>query len=244
MSREPARPPARRAVKAAGEPTAEGEKARKPARGRRARRVTGDERERAILETAGRLLGERAFHEVSVDDLARGAGLSRPTFYFYFPSKEAVLLTLIDRMVAQARELGGDAIGHLAEDPPRRWRQAITAIHDTFRAHRAVTLAAAELRATSEEARALWAGVMESFVQETAAIIEAERARGAVPAGVPARDLAIALNLMNERALHATLAGHAPAIDESRVIDTLVAVWLMALYGTTSPPPARSTPRR
>jgi AcrR family transcriptional regulator len=208
----------------------------KAARGRRAPRVTGDERERAILATAGRLLGERSFHEISVDDLARGAGLSRPTFYFYFPSREAVLLTLIDRLVVQARELGGAAIGHLAEDPPRHWRQAITAIYETFRAHRAVTLAAAELRATSEEARALWAGVMEAFVGETTALIEAERARGAVPAGVPARDLAVALNLMNERTLHAALAGHSPAIDEARVVDTLVAVWLMALYGTTTPP--------
>src|SRR6476620_7621514 len=71
--------------------------ATRPTRGRRAPRVTGDERERAILETFERLLGERPLHEISVDDLARGAGISRPTFYFYFASKQAVLLTLVDR---------------------------------------------------------------------------------------------------------------------------------------------------
>jgi AcrR family transcriptional regulator len=48
------------------------------------------------------LLDERALADISVDDLAKGAGISRPTFYFYFPSKEAVLLALLERMVAEA----------------------------------------------------------------------------------------------------------------------------------------------
>src|SRR4029077_19443864 len=64
-------------------------------RGRRSSRPSGDDREQAILATAERLLEERALADISVDDLAKGAGISRPTFYFYFPSKEAVLLTLI-----------------------------------------------------------------------------------------------------------------------------------------------------
>ena len=63
-------------------------------RGRRAARPSGDDRELAILTTAERLLAERPLSAISVDDLARGAGISRPTFYFYFASKDAVLLTL------------------------------------------------------------------------------------------------------------------------------------------------------
>ena len=39
-------------------------------------------------------------HEISVDDLAKGAGISRSTFYFYFPSKDAVLMTLLKRVIA------------------------------------------------------------------------------------------------------------------------------------------------
>jgi AcrR family transcriptional regulator len=206
----------------------------RPARGRRAPRVSGDDRERAILATAERLLEERALHEISIDDLARGAGISRPTFYFYFPSKEAVLLTLLDRMVEEARTGRGDALERFPEDPPRWLRRGITAIYETFRSHRAVTLAAADARATSAEVRELWARVMEQFVQETSAAIKAERARGAAPDGIPARDLAIALNLMNERVLHATFAGHTPAVDEANVIDSLVAVWLGAIYGNTA----------
>jgi AcrR family transcriptional regulator len=206
-----------------------------PARGRRAPRVTGDDRERAILETAERLLEERALHEISIDDLARGAGISRPTFYFYFRSKEAVLLTLLDRMVEEARTGRGDALERFAEDPPFWLRQGITAIYETFRSHRAVTLAAADARATSAEVRELWSRVMEQFVQETTAAIEAERARGAAPDGIPARDIAVALNLMNERVLHAAFAGHTPAVDETNVLDALVAIWLRAIYGGDEP---------
>src|SRR6478736_4257002 len=105
-------------------------------RGRRAPRVSGDERERAILQTAERLLGERSLHEISVDDLARGAGISRPTFYFYFASKEAVLLTLMDRLVEQAR--AGIELSQLASEPAEVLRRAIASIHSTFSDHRAV----------------------------------------------------------------------------------------------------------
>src|SRR5262245_44972565 len=71
-------------------------------RGRRTSRPSGDDRQHAILATAEQLLAERDFADISIDDLARGAGISRPTFYFYFPSKNAVLLTLLDRVIEEA----------------------------------------------------------------------------------------------------------------------------------------------
>lgn len=206
-------------------------------RGRRALRPTGDEREQAILATAERLLAERPLSAVSVDDLARGAGISRPTFYFYFPSKDAVLLTLLDRVVAEADA----ASGQVFDDPPadRRgaiprdtWRAAITVYFETFRAHRALTVAWAEARFTNAEVRALWGRVFDTWVDRCAAAIEAERARGAAPAGPPARDLAVVLNSMNERVLYATFTGDGPAVGEGEVVDVLLETWLRAVYGT------------
>ena len=196
------------------------------------RRTTGDDREQAILATSERLLDERSLHEISVDDLARGAGISRPTFYFYFSSKDAVLLTLLDRMVEEAARQPWRSARALRRGPaamaaPRDHRD----LRDVPIASRRVP-GRRDARATSAEVRELWARVMEGFVQETTAAIEAERARGAAPPGVPARDLAIALNMMNERVLQATFAGHAPTIDEEHVVDVLLAAWLGAIYGT------------
>ena len=203
-------------------------------RGRRAPRASGDERERAILATAERLLEERPLSEISVEDLAVGAGISRPTFYFYFPSKDAVLLTLVDRMVEEAASSREAALAKLAEAPRAGWRQGLQSYFEAFRSRRAVILAAAELRPVNAEARKLWTQVMEAWVADVAAIVESERARGVAPAGPPARELATALVQMNERAQFATLAGEAPSLSEDRVMDVLVEVWMRAIYGVAT----------
>ncbi|WBB68642.1 TetR/AcrR family transcriptional regulator [Micromonospora sp. WMMD812] len=207
-------------------------------RGRRAARSAGDHRELAILRTAERLLERRPFAEISIDDLARGAGISRPTFYFYFPSKDAVLLTLLDRVTEEADAAAGDVLDRLAEDPRARWRELISRFHDTFQAHKAVTLACAQVRGTNAEVRRLWAAVLERWVQATETAIRAERERGAAPGGPPARDLAIALNSMNERVIYAAFAADGPAVAGPDVVDVLLDVWLSAIYRSTTPPPA------
>jgi AcrR family transcriptional regulator len=210
------------------------------ARGRRPARPSGDDRELAILATAERLLGERPLSSVSVDDLARGAGISRPTFYFYFRSKDAVLLTLVDRVIAEADGASADAFAAGTGNRREDWRNGITAYYETFRQHRGVALALAEARATNPEVRELWARVFEQWVHNCSRVIEAERARGAAPPGPPARDLAIALNAMNERTLHSTFSGDGPAVDEADVVDVLLDIWLTAIYHTTAPPRGRA----
>lgn len=205
-------------------------------RGRRAARASGDDRERAILETAERLLEERPLSEISVDDLAKGAGISRPTFYFYFSSKDAVVLTIIDRLVAAAAGSREEALKTMAEGELRGGlRRALEDLYGAFRSRRAVTLAAAELRMRNPEARELWAQVMEGWVADVTAVIEAERARGAAPPGEPAREVAIALVQMNERVQYATFTGESPSLDEERVVDVLVDIWLRTIYGTAEP---------
>lgn len=205
-------------------------------RGRRTTRASGDDRERAILETAEKLLEERPLSEISVDDLAKGAGISRPTFYFYFPSKDAVVLTIIDRLVAAAAGSREEALTTLAAGDPRAGlRKALEDLYGAFRSRRAVAMAAAELRTTNSEARDLWSQVMEGWVSDATAVIEAERARGAAPPGPPAREVATALVQMNERVQYATFAGESPSLEDERVLDVLVDIWLRAIYGTPEP---------
>lgn len=202
-------------------------------RGRRAKRMNGDDREAAILEAAEHLLETHGLHELSIDQIARGAGISRSSFYFYFPSKEAVLLSLMDRVIAQANTRRDEALAAAGPNPRDLVRAGITAFYDTFREHRAVALAAADSRITNPEASELWSRVMDSWVAMTAGVIEHQQQTGNVPAlPVPARDLATALNLMNERVLHATFAQDTPFVDESAVVDTLVSIWLSAILGS------------
>jgi AcrR family transcriptional regulator len=200
-------------------------------RGRRNARPSGDDRELAILATAERLLEDRSLTDISVDDLAKGAGISRPTFYFYFPSKEAVLLTLLDRVVNEA-DSALEALGeNLAEDGDNRWRTGTNVFFETFGSHKAVTRASMAARDTSPELRELWSTFMQKWITFTAMGIDAERDRGAAPNTLPAAELATALNLMNERTLFASFAAEQPSVPEARVLDTLVHIWVSTIYG-------------
>ena len=183
------------------------------------------------MQTAERLLAQRSLAEISVDDLAQGAGLSRSAFYFYFPSKDAVVLTLIDRMVEQAAGVRDDALAKLAGDPATAWREGIEGFFATFGAHRPVIRAVTDLSTTNAEARALWSQIMDGWVEFVTDRIEAERARGAAGGELAARDLATALVQMNERVLHAIFVEDEPAVRESHVIDTLTHIWMSAIYG-------------
>jgi len=202
-------------------------------RGRRSARPSGDDRELAILATAERLLEERPLTDISVDDLAKGAGISRPTFYFYFSSKEAVLLTLLDRVVTEADTALESLIENPSLDRDNMWRTGINVFFQTFGSHKGVSRAGWAARDTSADVRQLWSTFMQKWITHTAAVIEAERARGAAPDTLPAQELATALNLMNERALFASFAAEQPSVPEARVLDTLVHIWVTSIYSET-----------
>ena len=203
----------------------------RPARSRRSTRPSGDERQAAILGTAVRLLEQKKFTDISVDDLAKGAGLSRPTFYFYFPSKEAVLLSLLDPLIQQADKGFDGAMEALPADPRRAFRVGIKTFFDAFAAYPVMARAGADAFATSPEARASWARFMQKWIHQTAALITAERERGVAPDTIPALDLATSLNWMNERTMMATISREDGALARDRIIDTLTHVWLTSIYG-------------
>ncbi|MBV9516368.1 MAG: TetR/AcrR family transcriptional regulator, partial [Mycobacteriaceae bacterium] len=194
----------------------------------------GDDRELAILQTAELLLQERALTEISVDDLAKGAGISRPTFYFYFPSKEAVLLTLLDRVVQQVDAAIEALTAELPSDPARVWSAIITGVFEAFGSQRWVGRNGLALLANRGEMRQMWLALLQKWIDQTALSINAERARGAAPETIPAEDLAVTLNLMNERAMMAVFSAEQPAVPYEHVVETLTHIWLTSIYG--SPP--------
>lgn len=207
-----------------------------PARAPRARRSTrpsGDDREFAILATAERLLAERPLAEISVDDLAKGAGLSRPTFYFYFPSKDAVLLTLFERVIVEADSALEGMVANPPADIKTLWRTGINLFVETFGSHRAVSLAADAAR-TNKDIGELWSRFMQKWVDHIAVVIEAERSRGAAPVTLPARDLSAALNLLNEKVMLTSFAQERPSVPDEQLLDTLVHIWVTSIYNEPS----------
>jgi AcrR family transcriptional regulator len=194
-------------------------------------RVSSDEREQAIMRTAEQLLEQRSLTEISVDDLARGAGISRPAFYFYFPSKDAVVLTLVDRVVEEATNAKEQAMDEPIADPASRIRESIQIFYDMLGEHRAVIRAVVELSAANAEARELRSKITEGWIASVTERIEDERKRGAAKRALPARELATALVQMNERVMLAVFADEVPAVAEDKLVDVLCEIWLGAIYG-------------
>jgi AcrR family transcriptional regulator len=195
-------------------------------------RVSGDERQGAILRTAEELLANRSFDEISIEDLASGAGISRPTFYFYFATKDDVLLALLDGVISEVEHRVAALPRDFEADPAGSWRRSIGVFVEVFAEHRAVSAATTGARLRNPEVLALWSRSMRSWAAYSTEVILSERARGAAPDGIDAHDLSVALNLMNERVLTAAFTGDIPAVEQSHALDTLATIWIRSIYGS------------
>jgi hypothetical protein len=136
--------------------------------------------------------------------------------------------------VEQASEALDSSLERAAADPVVEVRESIEIFYEALGSHRALIRAVADLSASNAEARALWSQIMEGWVAHASEKIDAERARGAAPGGLPARELAIALLQMNERVLHAIFVEDTPAVAEDKVVEVLTTVWLSAIYGSAT----------
>ena len=66
-------------------------------------------RREQLLESAADLFADRGFHGVGIDDIGAAAGITGPGVYRHFPSKQALLETLIDRTMDRMLQLAEQA---------------------------------------------------------------------------------------------------------------------------------------
>src|ERR671939_495555 len=114
--------------------------------GRRRAPTKGDRTEQALLDALERLLAEQPISRISVDRIARAAGLTRTAFYFHFASKEAALRRLVERAVAAIWEVPQSWL--LGEgDPDEGLERGIAVTAQAWATHGAVFAAVAETAA-------------------------------------------------------------------------------------------------
>lgn len=77
-----------------------------------------------ILDATERLLARYGYQKMTMDDIAREAGIGKRTIYLHFPSKEEVALCSIDRVVARLTDRM-EAIADSAEPPESRLRDLL-----------------------------------------------------------------------------------------------------------------------
>jgi len=69
------------------------------------RRLSTDERREQLLSAGGELLGRRPYDEVSIEEIAAAAGVSKGLLYHYFPTKKDFVLAALDRGQQELAEL-------------------------------------------------------------------------------------------------------------------------------------------
>ncbi len=207
-----------------------------PSSPRRRGPAKGDLKEQAILETCERLLCERPLGDITVDELAAGAGISRPSFYFYFESKDAVLQALVEGITDEMyRE--SERWLERSDDPPAEIAlRSIEASARLWREHGPVLRAANQTWGAVPGMRAFWENMMGRFVEQSARTIRDERRAGDAPGGPDPESLAKALIWMNERCFYTSSLGLGPALSEEELVPTLTAIWLRAIYGDVTLP--------
>lgn len=113
---------------------------------KRAARMSAAARREQLLDVTSGLIGERGFHDLSIEAVASGAGVTRATVYKHFVDQEDLLNALVERetsrALAQVSETALEDLTHgdpielmleslraylqIVNDHPSTWRLILT----------------------------------------------------------------------------------------------------------------------
>jgi AcrR family transcriptional regulator len=68
------------------------------------RRMRAPERRAQLLGVARQVFGQHGYHTVTMDEVAREAGITKPILYDHFPSKRDLYLALLEADLADLKE--------------------------------------------------------------------------------------------------------------------------------------------
>ncbi len=95
----------------AGHDAASGKSANEKSAADRTLTPRGRDRRRALLDFATKRFAENGFHPTSVSDIVDGIGVGKGVFYWYFPSKDDLLLEILREALYDLRSAQRGAIG-------------------------------------------------------------------------------------------------------------------------------------
>jgi len=191
----------------------------------RRRRRSPEEAEREIIAAAASLLEERPFRELTVDEVMRRTGLSRPSFYVYFRDRHHLILRLVEQIGDELFDMSNRWFRG-AQDGPAQLRAAVEGVVVVYLRHGPVMRALADAAADDPEVERVYQDLIEGFVTATCEHLKRELAAGRIDSIDPP-STAAALVWMNERYLYRT-AGDPASRD--RAIETLSTVWIRTIY--------------
>lgn len=142
-------------------------------------------REDAIVQTVNRLLAEKGFEAMTVDEVASSVGIAKASLYKHFPSKEdlaaAAMVRVMQRAQVYLRELPADAAPLDQLKSVARWTMALQLAGEMP----SLPSQNSSLRATLIGNKPYMDGLME-VSDRLGAWIEQAQKDGAINPGIPA----------------------------------------------------------
>jgi AcrR family transcriptional regulator len=191
--------------------------------------MPGPERREQLLKVARRVFGKGGFHQVSMDTVAREAGVTKPILYDHFPSKKELYLSLLEQDLAALHQKVQKAL----DDAPgnrERIRASFEAYFGFVDEHaEGFRLLMQEAIGADRDLQDRIRGVQEEIHKEVTQVIERE-SRGSL-SHADARVVALGLIGMAETVAQKDLG--APADERQRSVDTLVRLAWRGITGLT-----------
>jgi AcrR family transcriptional regulator len=92
------------------------------------------ERRSVLIDAAVKVFKEKGFHDTTVRDIGRVAGMTQGSIYNYVASKDDILYLVCDRIVSEYQEETQKALEN-SLDPERRVRSAVRAVCEVMYKH-------------------------------------------------------------------------------------------------------------
>ncbi|HUG88340.1 MAG TPA: TetR/AcrR family transcriptional regulator [Actinomycetota bacterium] len=182
------------------------------------RRMRAPERRQQLLDVARKLFGRNGFHTVTMDAVAKEAGVTKPILYDHFSSKRDLYLALLEADLASLRERVRTAL-ETSRGNRERIRASFQAYFDFVDEHaEGFRLLMSEAVGSERDFREMVERFREDVHAEVSEVIYRE-SRGNVPME-EARDVALGLIGMAETAAQANPG--ASKADRQRTVDAIV----------------------
>ncbi len=189
----------------------------------------GDRRRQAILDAVTDLLETHSFEDISIAEITRRADVTRPGFYFYFPTKGAAVASLMEDLFGQFMDAAAVWYEHREVDQREGIRLGMTATVDLWRKHAVVMHGMVQAATADREAEALWQQWIAAFNARALPTITADtRGTKHRQAERLTTFLVDATFAAMQRDVRSIVETGAPTPD---LLETIVLVWVRTLYG-------------
>lgn len=185
-----------------------------------------DEVRGAAAEATMRLAELGPFKEISVEQIAREAGINRSAFYAHFRGKNDALMAAAESVMDEFY-LEADRWWHGEGEPEAIVREALDGVATAYASHSGLLRVVTEVSGYDEEFARFWRDLINRFIEASADYFRREQAAGAIR-DFDAVQMATALVWMVERCCYIQLARG--DLEPGAVIDSLMPTWMGAIY--------------